>query len=192
MSDADRHLETLKGPRGWAARNYRPHHAFARDMCLSGRAVPQPIGTLGGAMKILITEDEPILAEELETIVRDLGHQVVGVASTLGGALRLAEQSACDLALVDVYLRDGTTGPDLARHLVKNRHAAVIFTTSSPNRLPEDLASACGVLAKPLSEQSVKSAIRFVNECLVDGHATHPKPRALHLSPAYAELWKVT
>lgn len=142
-------------------------------------------------MKILITEDEPILADELETIVKELGHQVVGVASTLRGALRLAGQTPCDLALVDVYLKDGTTGPAVARHLAEDCHAAVIFTTSNPSRVPEDFASACGVMAKPLSEQNLKSAIRFVNECLVEGRAMHPKPRALKLSPAYAERWKV-
>lgn len=142
-------------------------------------------------MKILITEDEPILADELETIVKELGHQVVGVAATLKGALRLAEQSTCDLALVDIYLRDGITGPDVARYLANNRHLAVIFTTSNPDDLPDDLASACGVLAKPLSEQSVKSAIDFVNECLDCGRAVHPKPHALQLSPAFADRWKV-
>jgi DNA-binding NarL/FixJ family response regulator len=142
-------------------------------------------------MNILITEDEPILADELETIVKELGHQVIGVASTLGGALRLAEQTSCDIALVDVYLRDGTTGPAVARHLTEDCHATVIFTTSNPGQVPEDFASACGVIAKPLSEQNIKSAIRFVNECLVEGRATHPKPRALNLSPVYAERWKV-
>jgi DNA-binding response OmpR family regulator len=142
-------------------------------------------------MKILITEDEPILADELETIIKELGHQVVGVASTLRGALRLAEQSTCDLALVDVHLSDGTTGPTVARELAENAHATVIFTTSNPGRVPDDFAAACGVLTKPLSEQSVKSAIRFVNECIVTGHATRPKPHALRLSPAYAERWKV-
>lgn len=145
----------------------------------------------GGIMNILITEDEPVLADELETIVKDLGHQVVGTASTLGSAVRLASESPCDLALVDVHLRDGITGPDVARHLAQNRHAAVIFTTSNPGGLPEDLASACGVLTKPLSEQSVKSAICFVNECLAAGHAVHPKPRDLHLSPEFVERWKV-
>lgn len=142
-------------------------------------------------MNILITEDEPILADELETIVKDLGHQVVGIASTLRGAMLMAAESPCDLALVDLHLRDGTTGPDVARHLAQNRRAAVIFTTSNPGGLPEDLASACGVLTKPLSEQSVKSAISFVNECLAEGRAVHPKPRDLRLSPEFAQRWKV-
>lgn len=145
----------------------------------------------GEVMKVLITEDEPILANELETIVQELGHQVVGVAASFGAAVKITRQSTCDLALVDVYLKDGTTGPDLARHLAEDCHATVIFTTSNPDRIPKDFATACGVMAKPLSEQSVKSAISFVNDCLRQGRATHPKPRALSLSPAYAKLWNV-
>jgi CheY-like chemotaxis protein len=142
-------------------------------------------------VKILITEDEPILADELESIVKELGHQVVGVATTLPSALRLAERTPCDLALVDVHLRDGATGPTVARHLAEDVHAAVIFTTSNPGRVPEDFAAACGVLTKPLSEHSVKSTIRFVAECMTTGHATRPKPHEFRLSPAYARLWKV-
>jgi CheY-like chemotaxis protein len=100
-------------------------------------------------LKILITEDEPILADELETLVKELGHQVVGVASSLPGALRLAQQSSCDLALVDIHLSDGATGTTVARKLAEDSHAAVIFTTSNPGQVPDDFAAACGVLTKP-------------------------------------------
>ena len=142
-------------------------------------------------MKILITEDEPILADELEAIVRDLGHQVIGVAASSRRALRLAETSDCDLALVDVHLSDGTTGPTVARRLSEDVHATVIFTTSNPGRVPEDFSAACGILVKPLSEQTVKSTIAFVADCMEMGYSARPKPRALRLSPAYAARWKV-
>jgi CheY-like chemotaxis protein len=142
-------------------------------------------------MKILITEDEPVLADELEAIVRDLGHQVVGVAASARRALKLAETSACDLALVDVHLSDGATGPAVARRLSQDVHATVIFTTSNPGQVPEDFSDACGILVKPLSERTIKSAIAFVADCLETGCSARPKPRALHLSPAYAARWKV-
>ncbi|MBS0232706.1 MAG: response regulator [Proteobacteria bacterium] len=142
-------------------------------------------------MNVLITEDEPILADELETIVRDLGHQVVGIASSSRRALKLAEDLSCDLALVDVHLRDGVTGPTVARHLSEDCHATVIFTTSNPNRVPDDFSAACGVLIKPFSEEAAKSAISFVADCIAMGSAARPKPRALQLSPAYAARWKV-
>lgn len=142
-------------------------------------------------MNVLITEDEPILADELETIVKDLGHQVVGIADSSRRALKLAEAATCDLALVDVHLRDGVTGPAVARELSEACHATVIFTTSNPGRVPDDFSSACGVLVKPFSEESAKSAISFVADCIRSGRSARPKPRALQLSPAYAALWKV-
>jgi two-component system, response regulator PdtaR len=142
-------------------------------------------------MKILITEDEPILADELEVIIRGLGHQVVGVAASSRRALKLAETADCDLALVDVHLSDGATGPAVARRLSEDAHATVIFTTSNPDRVPKDFSAACGVLVKPLSEHTVKSAISFVEDCMEMGCSTRPKPRALRLSPAYAARWKV-
>lgn len=142
-------------------------------------------------MNILITEDEPILADELESIVRGLGHEVVGVAASSRRALKLAESATCDLALVDVHLSDGVTGLTVARHLNEEAQATVIFTTTNPSQVPEDFSAACGVLVKPLSEQAVKSAIAFVAECIRTGHSARPKPRSLRLSPAYAERWKV-
>jgi two-component system, response regulator PdtaR len=142
-------------------------------------------------MNVLITEDEPILADELETIVRDLGHRVVGVAGSSFRALKLAEITSCDLALIDIHLSDGATGPAVAQRLGEEGHATVIFTTTNPNRVPEDFSLACGVLVKPLTEHAVKSAISFVADCIRTGEAARPKPRSLHLAPAYAARWKV-
>jgi len=143
-------------------------------------------------MKILITEDEPIIAGELESIVTDLGHQVVGIARSSRRAFSLAEITGCDLAFVDVHLSDGITGPTVARHLSEDAHATVIFTTANPHQIPEDFSSACGILLKPYSEHSVKSTIAFVVDCMERGSSLRRKPRALQLSPAYAVRWKVS
>ncbi len=143
-------------------------------------------------MKILITEDEPIVADELEAIVTDLGHQVVGIAKSSGHAFKIAETTDCDLALVDVHLSDGITGPSVARRLSEDAHATVIFTTSNPRQVPQDFSSACGIIIKPYTESAVKSAIAFVIDCMETGSSLRPKPRALQLSPAFAERWKIS
>jgi DNA-binding response OmpR family regulator len=143
-------------------------------------------------MNILITEDEPILADELESIVKDLGHDVIGVARSSRLAIELADAEGCDLALVDLHLSDGATGMIVARHLFEKRDATVIFTTSHPGYVPDDFSAACGLLVKPISERAVKSSIAFVADCMRVGYASLPKPRALQLAPAYAARWKVT
>jgi CheY-like chemotaxis protein len=142
------------------------------------------------SLKILIVEDEPILAIELESIVKELGHDVIGVAASSRAALKVLETQTPDIALVDVHLTDGATGPDTARRIAESGDAAVLFTTSNPERVPPDFACACGVLTKPYSDQSIKSAIAFISDCISAGHATRPKPHMLKLAPSYRERWR--
>ncbi|MFN0218269.1 MAG: response regulator [Hyphomicrobium sp.] len=143
------------------------------------------------ALKILIVEDEPILAIELECIVKEMGHEVVGVARSSHGAVALAQTGEPDLALVDVHLTDGPTGPEAARQIAGDRGATVLFTTSNPERVPADFANACGVLTKPYSDQGIKSAINFISECMANGAASRPAPHMLKLAPNYRERWRV-
>lgn len=142
------------------------------------------------SLKILIVEDEPILAVELESIIKEMGHAVVGVAASSRAAMELAERADPDIALVDVHLTDGATGPDAARRIAECSRATVLFTTSNPERVPADFASACGVLTKPYSDHGIKSAIRYITECVATGRASRPKPHALFLAPSYRELWR--
>lgn len=74
--------------------------------------------------KILIVEDEFLVALQLEDIVSDGGYAVVGTVPDRASVLDLDE--APDVALVDLNLRDGLTGPDIARHLAGQFGARVI------------------------------------------------------------------
>lgn len=143
-------------------------------------------------LKVLITEDEVIQANDLENIVTDLGHEVVGVAMNSQSAVLIAAQRQPDLAFVDIHLADGPTGTEVARQITEITSSAVIFTTSNPAGVPEDFAQACGVLEKPLSVYGVHSVIRFVSDCLAEGRARRPLPRCLTLAPAYAKKWSPT
>ena len=141
-------------------------------------------------VKILIVEDEPILATELESIILEMGHDVVGVAASSQAALQLAATSQPDIALVDIHLSNGPTGASAAREIAEVGNATVLFTTSNPERLPPDFASACGVLTKPYSDTSLKSAITFITDCIASGKATGPKPHMLKLAPNFRERWR--
>lgn len=136
-------------------------------------------------LNILIVEDEAILAVELECIVRELGHNVVGIAASSPEAIALADRKQPDLALVDVNLKDGPTGPEAARKLAEEGQVAVLFTTSNPDRIPSDFAKACGLVTKPYSEHGLKAAITFLSECLIEGRAKRSKPHGLVLAPHF-------
>jgi two-component system, response regulator PdtaR len=115
----------------------------------------------GKPLRILIVEDEFLIALELESLLQDIGHDVVGIAASSAEAIDLAKRSSPDLAFVDVHLSDGLTGIDAARAL-SEQEITVLFMTANAKRIPEDFAGARGVIAKPYTERGVKEALAYV------------------------------
>ena len=99
--------------------------------------------------RILIIEDEALVAMELRFILEDLGHQVVGVAATARAARDLVRENDVDLALVDIHLSDGPTGIALGRELGQDMGVSVLFMTANPGMVREGVAGAIGALSKP-------------------------------------------
>lgn len=113
-------------------------------------------------LRILIVEDEFLIALELESLLQDLGHDVVGIAASSEEALALGQDLKPDLAFVDIHLADGPTGVDVARHLGSEHQVTVLFMTANAKRIPEDFAGASGVIAKPYTERGVREALAYV------------------------------
>jgi len=112
------------------------------------------------ADSILIVEDEMLVALEMESILEERGYEVIGIASDLEGALAFADRNV-DLALVDLNLRDGLTGPEIGRRLANEHRAKVLFVTANPRILGDGIAGTIGVLTKPTNESSLMSAVEF-------------------------------
>jgi len=110
--------------------------------------------------RILIVEDEMLVALEMQSILEDYGHDVAGIAADLASALAYADGSL-DLALVDLNLRDGLTGPEIGQRLAQEHRAGVLFVTANPRLLGEGVAGTIGVLTKPTDEASLASAVEF-------------------------------
>jgi CheY-like chemotaxis protein len=85
--------------------------------------------------RVLIIEDEPVIAMHLQDIVEDMGHSVVGLASTHAEAIDLGHATNPDLVLADIRLADGSSGIDAVRDLLADRKVPVIFITAYPERL---------------------------------------------------------
>jgi CheY-like chemotaxis protein len=113
-------------------------------------------------LRILVVEDEILIALELESLLQDLGHDVVGIAASSEDALALGQELKPDLAFVDIHLADGPTGVDVARHLAAQHQVTVLFMTANAKRVPEDFAGAWGVIAKPYTERGVREALSYV------------------------------
>lgn len=110
-------------------------------------------------MKVLIVEDEIFAALHLETLVEELGGQVVGIAPDTEAALEIGADGA-DLAVVDLNLRDGFTGCEIARELSKRYGTKVLFLTANPRQADTGIDGVVGVVSKPFDEANLKDTIR--------------------------------
>ena len=109
--------------------------------------------------RILIVEDEMLVAMEMEAILEDLGHHPIGIAPDLTSAEAYVDQPI-DLALVDLNLRDGLTGPQIGQRLGA-KGVTVLFVTANPRLLGDGIAGTIGVLTKPTDEATVREAVDY-------------------------------
>jgi DNA-binding response OmpR family regulator len=109
--------------------------------------------------RILIVEDEMLVALELQSILLDLDYEVVGIAPDLATAQGYFGQEI-DLALVDLNLRDGLTGPQIGATLGSSG-VTVLFVTANPRLLGQGISGAIGVITKPTDEGMVASAVAY-------------------------------
>ena len=109
--------------------------------------------------KILIVEDEMLVAMETQWILEDLCHEPVGIAPDLMSAEAYFGQ-ALDLALVDLNLRDGLTGPEIGERLSASG-VTVLFITANPRVLGNGIAGTIGVMTKPTDPENVKAAVDY-------------------------------
>lgn len=111
-------------------------------------------------MRVLIVEDELIVALELQNILEDVGCQVVGIAADSRRARDLATKDV-DVAMVDLNLRDGLTGPQIGEELVR-QGVTVLFMTANPSQLGEGVRGAVGVMPKPVEQDELKQAAAYI------------------------------
>lgn len=108
---------------------------------------------------VLIVEDEMLVACEMEAILEENGYRCAGVVPDLTAAARFFGRPL-DVALVDLNLRDGFTGPQIGEQLSKSG-IPVIFITANPTLLGNGIAGTIGVLTKPTDEKTLLQAVAY-------------------------------
>ncbi|QNA83139.1 response regulator [Sphingomonas sp. So64.6b] len=122
--------------------------------------------------RVLIIEDEPIIAMDIEAIVRDLGHDVTGVAVTRDEAVALAMEDRPGLVLADIQLADDSSGIDAVKDILAEFQVPVIFITAFPERLlTGERPEPTFLITKPFQRSTVKAAI---SQALFFDQATVP------------------
>ncbi|WID99496.1 response regulator [Bosea vestrisii] len=112
------------------------------------------------ATDVLIIEDEPIIALDIETMVEELGHKVIGVARTHREAIALVAKKRPGLVLADIQLADGSSGLEAVNEILEAIEVPVIFITAYPERLlTGDRPEPAFLITKPFQPEAVKAAI---------------------------------
>ena len=114
------------------------------------------------SQNVLIVEDELLIAIDLESTVKDMGLDVIGLATDKEQALRLAPMA--DIAFVDVNLADGATGPEIGRRLVEEFGVTVVFMTGNPEAVAGRVQGALSVVSKPTTPAIVQRSLRHALE----------------------------
>ena len=111
--------------------------------------------------KVMVIEDEMIIAMDLKGIVQAMGHEVTGVARTHTAAIELAGQGRPDLILADIQLADGSSGIEAVNELLRDMgDIPVIFITAFPERLlTGERPEPAFLISKPYTEEQVRSAV---------------------------------
>jgi CheY-like chemotaxis protein len=131
-------------------------------------------------MRILIVEDEPLIALNTQADLEAAGHTVIGIAMTSREALGLAESARPDLVLMDVRLAEGN-GVETAWAIHDHWGIPSLFATSYVEKPVLVGNAALGCLQKPYDQRSLVRSIQIVEQVMNGLEPTLPLPRNLKL-----------
>ncbi|HYJ81781.1 MAG TPA: response regulator [Allosphingosinicella sp.] len=127
--------------------------------------------------RILIVEDEPLVAFDNEHLLRECGYEVVATVDTLADAVRVLGEEEVDLVLSDIKLNGDGDGMDVAR-AAGARQVPVLFVTANCPLEARSLGIGC--LAKPYTDKVLKGALEAVDR-KVSGKRAKRLPAGLSL-----------
>lgn len=132
-------------------------------------------------MRILVVEDEPLIALWTQAILEDAGHMVIGLAQSRAEAMALAERDRPDLVLMDINLADGHgVGIELARRIRQQFGACSLFLSGQSDEARTNRDAALGYLAKPWEASALLASIMAVQQ-MMQGEVPQRLPPGLEL-----------
>lgn len=160
MSGAERQIFLLRSVEGFSLQEVAKIQKLpeAQVISLYEQANRQIAEMIAG--DVLIIEDEPLIALDIEEIVTSLGHRSLGVARTRDEAVEMASQRRPQLVLSDIQLADGSSGIDAVNDILQSFDVPVIFITAFPERLlTGEKPEPAFLISKPFSPEMVKAVI---------------------------------
>jgi len=121
----------------------------------AGREIAQQVAT-----NVLIIEDEPLIAMDLELLVQELGHRVTRIARTREQAVAAVKEHEPGLVLADIHLADGSSGLDAVKDILQDTQMPIIYVTAYPEQLlTGDRPEPTFLVTKPFQTETLKAVI---------------------------------
>ena len=136
-------------------------------------------------LRVMVVEDEAVILMQIAMLLEDAGHEVVGTAMSAEEAVAVFRALRPELVLLDLHLKDGSSGLDVAQAIRDHEDVTIVFLTANARKLADDMEGAHAVIAKPFSETTLEGSIAYLEECVHRPPPTLDLPLGLRLAPAY-------
>lgn len=133
--------------------------------------------------KVLIVEDDLMMADMVEMLLISAGYEVCGIARTAAEAVRLAQHHSPDLAVIDMRLADGDLGTDIPAQLGALGRPGILYATGNVSTVMLSATDGHACLAKPYRFEDMLRSLEIVAEMVSTGNASPPFPRGFHVLP---------
>ncbi len=132
-------------------------------------------------LKVLIVEDDLMMADFMEELLVDYGYEVCGIARTVNAAVALALHSKPNLVVLDMRLADGELGTEVASQLLPPGRPGILYATGNMSQVALTSANGDACLAKPYRSVDLLRSLEIVAELVATGKAQPPFPRGFQL-----------
>jgi DNA-binding response OmpR family regulator len=134
-------------------------------------------------LKVLIAEDDLMIADLTEEVLVESGFEVCGIARTVAEGVALGRLHKPDLALIDMHLADGGLGTEVAAELGRFGRVGVLFATGSASDVIQDAGVGDAYIVKPYNSVDLVRALEIVADIVRTGSASTPFPQGFALLP---------
>jgi DNA-binding response OmpR family regulator len=133
--------------------------------------------------KVLIAEDDLMIADMAEEMLVEHGYTVCGIARTVEAAVALGRQHRPDLAVIDLRLADGGLGTQIAAQLADHRGLGILYATANVSDVLLTAVDGHACLVKPYSAGALLRSLEIVADIVAARGASPPFPRGFKLLP---------
>jgi CheY-like chemotaxis protein len=132
-------------------------------------------------LKILIVEDDLMMADFMEELLVDYGYEISGIARTVDAAVALAQHARPNLVILDMRLADGGLGTEVAAQLLPPGRPGILYVTGNMSQIALTSSDGDACLAKPYRSVDLLRGLEIVSGIVATGKAQPPFPRGFQL-----------